>query len=422
VVLYRPEPGSPPRHRLLELDRRGTVVAVCEREAGGALRGLWLPAEGAGALGVRPGGATHPLWGASDRLVRAAEGGADRLLTCAAVVDWAAIDAIPPVAEPARLPPGAGSGVLNALAGLAQDQARGPLRYRGPYPTEQLFWALCEAFRPAAAPDPLGQFLADAEETFATGQSREAPLDWVPAPHERLALPGGGSVQLRDGVEKVAWAGRTYHRTDWPGFRRREHRVVRAIEDDGGAVRYEVALEALGRVLERHLVLDARGDPVERPGPQPEDGPARPVASAWRETLGRLAPLEATPLLAVAIDAVWPAFHVAWGPVPGDLVEARDTSVRLSWKLVAAYRALHAAAPPAARRALAQALVREVLGLTGPAVRAAAGAWLEGLSPGRRAAALDAGRRDDRRARAAAASGGLRRLVDALEAGAALPA
>jgi hypothetical protein len=322
------------------------------------------------------------------------------------------------------LPPGAGSGLLNLLAGLAAEQGVTTLRYRGPYATEQLFWTLAESFRfDPAKPDPLGCFLDGAEAAFLTGEPREAPLDWTPAPHERRWLDGDGLyVQLRDGVEKVAWEGRTYYRPEWQGLRRREHRVVRPVPADDGRRRFVAGLVALGRPLEDHLVLGEHGEPVDRVAPDAATaapGAETPLAPPWRDALARLVPLDATPLLSPALAAVWPALDVAWAPVARDLVrvEARGERLRLSSKLPGVYRDLHAGQPGAARRALAKALVRDVLDLVGPPARATAVAWLEAQPAARRAALLDT----DRQRLAVEAAHALGRLLDALAAGHALP-
>jgi hypothetical protein len=80
-----------------------------------------------------------------------------------------------------------------------------------------------------------------------------------------------------------------------------------------------------------------------------------------------------------------------------------------------------AGAAAGARRALAQRLVREILGLIGPAIRHAAVAWLEALPATRQEAELAAAARRDRVALASAALVPLGRLLDLLEAGAGLP-
>jgi hypothetical protein len=178
---------------------------------------------------------------------------------------------------------------------------------------------------------------------------------------------------------------------------------------------------ALGAVLEDHLTLDAQGNPLERHVPVPDPVVETSLATPWREALGALLPLEATPLLTGAIEAVWPEVHLAWGPVTGDLVEARGAGLRLSPKLAEVYRSAWASAATGARRPLAQQLVREVLGLIGPAVRDAAVAWLAASPMMRQEAELEAAAQRDRAAVAAAALVPLGRLLDTLAAGGALP-
>jgi hypothetical protein len=356
--------------------------------------------------------------------VATAGGTEPALLTVSAALDWDRIPAIPALADPTRLPPGAGTAVLNLLAGLAADQTRSPLRYRGPFPTEQLFWALTGSFQfDAAVPDPLETFSGAAEAAFAAGTMREAPLDWTPAPHERLFLDGGICLQLREGLESVVWEGRRYHRDSTQGRPRPGHRVVRAVTGPGGTLRYVASLVALGHPVEDHLTFDAAGEPIERRAPAEDTEPGRgdaPLPGAWREALGALLPLDATRLLGTAIPSVWPELRLAWGDVPRDLVEARGSSIRLSRRLAELYRTELARLPPVGRRALARALVREVLGLVGPPVRRAAATWLEAQSPDRQETLLVAAAAEDRGPAAARAATLLRPLLDALEAGASL--
>jgi hypothetical protein len=420
VVLYRPDAEAPLSHRVLEIDAGGTVTAVFNRDPRGELREMWLTLAGGEAVGMLPGGAHHPLWGPSDRLVRAGPGGAPATLTLAGAVTWSAIGLIPPIAELARLPSGAGAALLNALAALAWDQGQPTLRYRGPYPTEQLFWSLTESFRVAPSGpgvDPLARFLTNAEETFARGALDDVPVDWIPAPHERRVHADGLVVQLRDSVERIVWDGRSYHRIEDQGLRRREHRIVRAIEGESGARRHVASLTVLGQVVEDHLVLDDDGQVLDRNPPAPDPPGETPLAPVWREALAALLPLEATPLLTGAIEAVWPEIRLAWGPVPGDLVDARGTILRLSPKLASVYRSTWAAAAPGMRRGLAQRFVREVLGLIGPALRNAAVTWLEALPSARQEAELEAAAGRDRVMLATAALAPLGHLLDALEAG-----
>jgi hypothetical protein len=90
------------------------------------------------------------------------------------------------------------------------------VRYRGPYPTEQLFTSLLESFRyEPSVEDPLDRFIDG------------AALDWLPAPHERHHPAPGLCVQLRHEIDKVTLHGVTFSRVDWQGVTRREPRVVR---------------------------------------------------------------------------------------------------------------------------------------------------------------------------------------------------
>jgi hypothetical protein len=425
VSLYDATTPAPDRRLLLELDQAGHVTVAIRRAATGEFRGASVRHMAGGALEIHPGEADHPLWGLSDRIVTRAgdRDGAAVSLTLSASIDWDAPDRIPPLAEPSRLPPGAGTAILNLLATLARERGPTVLRYRGPYPTEQLFWALLESFRFAATGgDPLAEFTRDVEALAAAGASREVPIDWTPAPHERRFLASGAYVQLRDGVEKLFWEGRTYYRRDWQGLERREHRVVRPVATPDGLT-YVASLAALGRPLEDHLVVDAEGTPLDRPvPPAPAERVAEtPLPPLWRDALAPLLALESTPLLAPAIFAAWPAVPVTWGAVPRDLAAPRGSGVRLAARLAGAYRAERARRPPAKRRALAQQFVRDVLGLVGPTVRAAAAAWLAGEPAARQEQLLAEAARLDRRTLAGEANARLARLLDALVAGRALP-
>src|SRR5262249_47114477 len=166
AVLYRPGGAARLEYRLLEVDPSGSVTTAFNRDSGGEVREAWVRLADGSLVGLLPGGAHHPLWGHSDRLVGLTADGTTTALTVARAVRWSCVDTIPPVAEPTRLPSGAGAALLNLLAALASDQGRPALRYRGPFPTEQLFWSLTESFRCEAGPDPLARFLAEAETTF----------------------------------------------------------------------------------------------------------------------------------------------------------------------------------------------------------------------------------------------------------------
>src|SRR6266403_2258710 len=308
---------------------------------------------------IEPGAGAPGPWGASDGLTL--DG---RPLTRLAAVDWTRVDRIPPLAEPARLPGGAGTALFNLLARLAVEQGVSVLHYDAPYPTEALFLTLLESFRyvPADAGDPVA--------AFARGE-----LAWTPAPYDVAIERGEVWVQRRTRIEKIVVGGRAYYRPDWQGVRRLAPRAVR---DAGDSVR--ASLMALGRVLEDHLVLAADGGVITVPTPPadpPEIAPLAPgvvaglVATVVATSAAPLAPWIARAARDVAFE---------WGPVEADLVEARGPRVRLSHRLRRALAdalrgraradalaaALEVSGPPAADAraiaAAAEALAREAAG------------------------------------------------------------
>ena len=203
-------------------------------------------------------------------------------LTLFQALDYARPDVIPPLFAPARLPPGAGTAVLNLIAGLMKDQGVARVRYRGPYPTEQLFTALLECFRhDPALDDPLRRFMD------------EGDVDWMPAPHERHLVAPGVSVQLRHQIDKVVLDGVAFYRRDWQGVIRHEPRVVR---EEGARV--ICSLWALGRSLEDRLTLDRSGEVQERPAPALDPIPPAPLPPVWAPALAELIARESAPALA----------------------------------------------------------------------------------------------------------------------------
>ena len=309
---------------------------------------------------------------------------------------------------------------LHLVAALAQDQGRSALRYRGAFPTEQLFWSLTESFRFVGDADALPRFVADAEGTFARGVSAEAPVDWRPRPTSGAFTRTGSSSS--SGTASSASTGRAAPiiGSECQGLRRREHRVVRVVEGDAGP-RYVASLAALGGIIEDHLSLDERAEVLERHSPGLDPPGVESVAGPWREALGALLPLEATPLLAGAIEAVWPGIALGWGPVPGDLVDASGPTLRVSPKLARAYRSRHGGP-----RGEGAADAGAATGARGPRIgRARRPRGRDGLAggdaPARQEAELDAAAGRDRVALAQAALTPLGRLLDGLERGRGLP-
>src|SRR5947207_914233 len=187
--------SSPPRHCIIrpvaadatrvrrdaagcpagEQDRHGSALSALEWSPDGRLGRASVRLPDGGWIAIEPGAGAAGPWGASDLVTR--DG---RPLTRLAALDWARVVRIPPLAEPARLPAGAGTTIFNLLARLAAEQGVAVLRYDAPYPTEALFLALLESFRyvPEEAPHPM--------DAFARGE-----LGWAPAPHD-VAIQAGG--------------------------------------------------------------------------------------------------------------------------------------------------------------------------------------------------------------------------------------
>jgi len=97
VTLYRPGTTADLEHRVLEVDPGGAATAAFVRDGNGDLREVWLRLTEDHVIGLLPGGAEHPLWGPSDRVVELSAVGSPTTLTLAGAVRWGAVDAIPPV-------------------------------------------------------------------------------------------------------------------------------------------------------------------------------------------------------------------------------------------------------------------------------------------------------------------------------------
>ena len=342
------------------VDRRGTLVTILRPTATGSLEGAWVRIPDGSWLGIEPRATRDAPWGWSDRLWHAAEppanGWQGARLTLFEAIDWARIDRIPVLGEPARLPPGGGTAVLNLIAARAAEQGAGPLAYRGPYPTEQLFLALLESFRyEPEVPDPLATFVAGG-------------LTWRPAPAERLFVGDDLYVQRRERIEKVVWRGITYYRPKWQDVVR--HAPRRVVDAPGGV---RCGLWALARPLEDALLLRSDGDLDAILAEEPAPSASRPLlAEVWTGVAAVVAARGAAPL-APFVESVAQAFSLEWGPIARDLVQIGRGRVRISGRLRDALAAGLAAAPATAdRAALGLAVIAEMGALVGDALRARA--------------------------------------------------
>ena len=359
--------AGPAHRRLVQFDRHGHLVAALRWSPDGELRWARCRTAAGAWIGVEPGVATHPGWGRSDQLwlLDGAEPWRPvEPLTVFRSLEWARLDHIPPLAEPGRLPHGAGSAVLNLVAALMKDQGVARVRYRGPFPSERLFTTLLECFRYDPRQTlPLERFVAD------------GGLDWLPAPYESHRVAPWVTVSLRESIDTVTADGITFSRPDWQGVARREPRVVRV---DGERVRCSFWI--LGGPLEDRLVLDQAGEVLEAPAAkEPEAAPA-PLPPVWNTALADLIARESAAPLAAAIKEVLRDVAIEWGAVPDDLLRAWDRRIRLSGRLREAGQAsLRGAAPGQERAEQALRFILEVARLLGPEIRTRAQALLEAL-------------------------------------------
>ena len=356
--------------RVVHHDRRAHPCGVVEWLADGRLAAASVRIPDGSWISIEPHAGVESPWGAVDRLRLAAEP-----LTVLTAVDWAHVATIPTLAEPARIPAGGGTAVLNLLATLAREQGASRLVYTGPYPTEALFLALLECFRPDPdADDPLARFAA-------------GNLAWTPAPFTP-SFEDGAYVQWRERVEKVVWRGRTYYREDWGSVRRRAHFRVHDAPDG-----VRCALWALGGALEDHLLLDADGAPRVLVAPAPADVPARPLHPRVRDGVIAMVVAMSAPALAPALREVSAALAFTCGPVALDLARVDDSEVRASWTLATAVeRRLAEPATPDARAQWALAALGEMASAVGDHLRARAQTRLAASPPDVQADALG---RDD---------------------------
>jgi hypothetical protein len=140
-------------------------------------------------------------------------------LTTISTIEWARPTEIPAIADPAKLPAGSGGAIMNVLALLAEQAEITALRYAGPYPTTALWKTLARSFQAYGSEQ---EFTKDLIHRMATIARDPIAIDFLPAPHERLAIPGG-HVELREGIERATLDGVTYERGGSPARITEDH-------------------------------------------------------------------------------------------------------------------------------------------------------------------------------------------------------
>jgi len=179
------------------VDRIGTLHAELWWGDDGQLRRLEVTGAAVDGAVV-----SHPLLGAAHAVGT----------TAMTAIAWAAPTEIPAIAEPGRLPLGAGGAILNTISLLAQRAGVPGLRYAGPYPTAALWRALLRSFRCTAGE---AEFTRGGLERALRVAREPIAIDFVPAPNERIAITGG-FVELRDDLERVVIDGVTYEPSGSP--------------------------------------------------------------------------------------------------------------------------------------------------------------------------------------------------------------
>jgi hypothetical protein len=186
----------------------------------------------------------------------------DPRATTTSAIDWARPTEIPAIAAPGLLPRGAGAAIMNVIAVLAARAGVPALRYAGPYPTHALWTTLRRSFRTTATEEA---FTADAIQRAVRIARDPLPIDFVPAPHDRLGIERG-HVELREresgvGIDRVVIDGTSYEPDGSPA------RLVHVLPDEQRASADEYAAEIwFGDDVWAHIAtLEGDGTLVEGP-------------------------------------------------------------------------------------------------------------------------------------------------------------
>lgn len=216
--------------------------------------------------------------------------------TTISAIDWLRPTEIPTLAAPGALRPGVGGALLNTLAILATHARVPALRYAGPYSTPALWRSLGRSFRREGTE---AAFVEHTVERMARLARDPIPIDFIPAPHDRIAIPHG-HVELRAELERVTLDGVVYEQDGSPA------RLV----DDRDLRRCEIWF---GDVRWSHVAtLDPDGTLVSGP---------HPIRACTSDVVGKTFP----PALVAAIaELVAEAVPAPLGNAARELILARS--------------------------------------------------------------------------------------------------
>ncbi len=389
LVLW--DPRFADRRRLATFDIGGKLLTWFRWADEGVLKRFGLVLAGGVSIGLVAGAEEHSIWGECDAVaVLGAHNAPVRTLCRAAKSDFRRLTFIPPLDEPAAVPPGGGSALMNVFAELMLDQGVTEARYRGPYPTEALLETLLESFEPVlteGGPAPAGAALADFARLFMQGvevkalegQLTESPLAFRPKPHERRLLGDEAALQIRTGqVERFVCGGVSYATPTVSGFARQGSRVLH----DGSDGWLRASLVILGEPVEHHYLVSVDGlryavNDREVPPVEPE-----PASELWPKAIKVLMAHHSSRLLVPAALEILNSLAFSWGSTDKAPAALKGQQIILHPAFRLVFKAKRDSAPSEeAKTFLSKALVTEVFLAAAPLVRSRAQRALERLSP-----------------------------------------
>ncbi|MCH9683817.1 MAG: hypothetical protein K0V04_20465 [Deltaproteobacteria bacterium] len=274
-------------------------------------------------IGVERDAADHPVLGRCDRFI----GPAGDVLAHGTAIDWHRPRQIPALDRPGALPRGAGTAILNLLAGQAARTHGQRLRYHGPYPSPALWSTLRASFSiDGDLESAASRFTAEAMTRALAGRHAEIAVDFLPAPHAWHWTHPRVCVQRRTGIERVYVDGRAFDHNPTSPRRLVEH-------GDGLVARIVVG----GTSWQDVLRLDGEGvptsDPLGLPSP-PEELVGTALPSAVAAILGEVLAGQAPALLRAAMHHQMTTKPLRWGALGDDLVRCGDDAIELHAALV----------------------------------------------------------------------------------------